>query len=134
VLILDEPMAGLDPQGRRELLARIQAWQACPEPSRRKETGLTLIVVSHNLDELARVVERVVVLERGKIAADGPARQVLSDGPLLRAAGLDAPQPVALMQMLREAGWPVRTDRLLPEEAADEIAQARRFPYEEILS
>jgi energy-coupling factor transport system ATP-binding protein len=116
VLILDEPTAGLDPQGRRELLARIRVWQ--------EEVGLTLIVVSHNLDELARVVERVVVLERGKTAADGSVRQVLSDGQLLRAAGLDAPQPVALMQALREAGWPVRTDRLLPEEAAAEIAQA----------
>jgi energy-coupling factor transport system ATP-binding protein len=116
VLILDEPTAGLDPQGRRELLARIRVWQ--------EEVGLTLIVVSHNLDELARVVERVVVLERGKTAADGSVRQVLSDGQLLRAAGLDAPQPVTLMQALREAGWPVRTDRLLPEEAAAEIAQA----------
>jgi len=117
VLILDEPTAGLDPQGRRELLARIQVWQAC----------LTLIIVSHNLDELARVVERVVVLKEGEVVADGPARRVLSDGPLLRAAGLDVPQPVALLQTLREAGWPVRTDRLLPEEAAAEIAQAHRL-------
>ncbi|MBU0705465.1 MAG: energy-coupling factor transporter ATPase [Chloroflexi bacterium] len=119
VLILDEPTAGLDPQGRRELLARIQAWQ--------KGTDSTLVIVSHNLDELARVVERVVVLGAGEVVADGPARRVLSDGQLLRAAGLDAPQPVALLQALREAGWAVRTDRLLPEEAAAEIAQAHRL-------
>jgi len=119
VLILDEPTAGLDPQGRRELLARIQAWQ--------KGTDSTLVIVSHNLDELARVVERVVVLKEGEVVADGPARWVLSDGPLLRAAGLDVPQPVSLLQALREAGWPVRTDRLLPEEAAAEIAQAHRL-------
>ncbi|MBN1135190.1 MAG: energy-coupling factor transporter ATPase [Anaerolineae bacterium] len=117
VLILDEPTAGLDPQGRRELLARIRAWQ--------EETGLTLIVVSHNLDELARVVERVVVLKGGEMVADGPVRQVLSDGQLLRAVGLDVPQPVALLEALQEAGWIVRTDRLLPEEAAAEIAQAQ---------
>ena len=117
VLILDEPTAGLDPQGRRELLARIQDWQG----------SLTLIIVSHNLDELARVVERAVVLKEGEVVADGPARRILSDGPLLRAAGLDVPQPVALLQTLREAGWPVRTDRLLPEEAAAEIAQAHRL-------
>ena len=119
VLILDEPTAGLDPQGRRELLARIQAWQ--------KGTASTLVIVSHNLDELARVVERVVVLGAGEVVADGTARQVLSDGQLLRAAGLDTPQPVALLQALREAGWAVRTDRLLPEEAAAEIVQTHRL-------
>jgi energy-coupling factor transport system ATP-binding protein len=118
VLILDEPTAGLDPRGRRGLLDRVQAWQ--------EETGLTLILVSHSLEELARVVERVVVLEGGKVAADGPVRQVLSDAQLLRAAGLDVPQPVALLQALREAGWSVRTDRMLPEETAAEIARAWR--------
>lgn len=135
VLILDEPTAGLDPRGRRELLARVRAWQACPEPcpeqsrreGRREESGLSLILVSHNLDELARVIERVVLLQEGLVIADGPARRVLSDGELLRAAGLDVPQPVALLEALREAGWQVRTDRLLPEEAVAEIAQARGF-------
>lgn len=118
VLILDEPTAGLDPRGRRELLARVRLWQA--------ESGLTLIIVSHNLDELARVVERALVLGGGEVIADGPVRPVLSDGRLLRAAGLDVPQPVALLQALQKAGWEVRTDRLLPEEAAAEIVQAQR--------
>jgi energy-coupling factor transport system ATP-binding protein len=119
VLILDEPTAGLDPQGRRELLEQMRRWQ--------EEVGMTLILVSHDLDELARVVERVVLLDDGRAAADGSARRVLSDGPLLRAAGLDVPQPVALLHMLREAGWDVRADRLLPEEAAAEIARARGY-------
>ena len=119
VLILDEPTAGLDPRGRQELLARVQAWQ--------EETGLTLIVVSHNLDELARLVERVVVLKEGRVVADGPVRQILSDGQLLCAAGLGMSEPVALLQMLREAGWEVSTDRLLLEEAVAEIARARRL-------
>ena len=117
VLILDEPMASLDPQGRRELLARILAWQ--------KETGLTLILVSHSPGELARAVERVVLLKEGRIVADGPVRRVLCDDELLRAAGLDVPPPVALLLALREAGWDVCTDRLLPEEAASEIVRAR---------
>lgn len=117
VLILDEPTAGLDPRGRRELLARVRIWQ--------EETGLTLILVSHNLDELARVVERVVLLQGGQVVADGPVRRVLSDGELLRATGLDVPRPVALLQALREAGWEVHTDLLLPEEAVVEIARAR---------
>ena len=117
VMILDEPTAGLDPQGRRDLLGRIGAWQ--------KETGMTLVLVSHDLDQIARAVERVVVLAGGQVVADGAARRVLSDRDLLREAGLDAPQPVALLQALVEAGWPVRTDRLLPEEAAAEIAQVQ---------
>jgi energy-coupling factor transport system ATP-binding protein len=118
VLILDEPTAGLDPQGRRELLHRIHLWQ--------QQMGLTLIVVSHNLDELARLVERVVLLREGGVIADGPARQVLSDVGLLRSVGLDAPQSVALLHALREKGWGVRSDRLLLEEAAAEILQIRR--------
>jgi energy-coupling factor transport system ATP-binding protein len=117
VLILDEPTAGLDPQGRRELLAQVRRWQ--------EEIGMTLVLVSHDLDELARVVERVVLLNDGRVAADGLTRQVLSDGPLLRGAGLDVPQPVALLQALREAGWDVRADWLLPEEAVAEIARAQ---------
>ncbi len=118
VLILDEPTAGLDPRGRRELLARVSAWQA--------ETGSTLVVVSHNLDELARVAERVIVLDRGQVAADGPARHVLSDEASLSAAGLHAPQTVMLLRALRDAGWGVRTDCVLPEDAADEIVRARQ--------
>ena len=115
VLILDEPTAGLDPQGRHELIENIRSWP---------DAGLTLILVSHDLDELARLVERVLLLDAGRIVADGPARQILGDAELLRASGLDVPQPVALLRALQVAGWPVRTDRLLPEEAAAEIARA----------
>jgi len=117
VLILDEPTAGLDPRGRRELLAQVRTWQ--------EETGMTLLLVSHDLAELPRVVERAVVLAGGGVVADGPVRQVLSDGEALRVAGLDVPPTVALLRALRTAGWSVRTDRLLPEEAAAEIAEAR---------
>ncbi len=119
VLILDEPTAGLDPQGRRDLLRRVRAWQ--------EETGLTLIMVSHNLDELAQVVDRMLLLEGGRIVADGPTRHVLSDGELLRSTGLEVPQTVALLEALQQAGWQVRHDRLLPEEAIAEIEHARRL-------
>jgi energy-coupling factor transport system ATP-binding protein len=119
VLILDEPTAGLDPRGRRDLLSRIHAWQA--------ETGLTLIVVSHHLDELAQLVDRVLLLEGGRLVADGPTRQVLSDGRLLRSVGLDVPHSVALLEALQGGGWPVRTDHLLLAEAVAEIAEASRL-------
>jgi energy-coupling factor transport system ATP-binding protein len=117
VLILDEPTAGLDPQGRRDLLRRVRAWQ--------EETGLTLIMVSHNLDELAQMVDRMLLLEGGGIVADDATRRVLSDGALLRSIGLDVPQTVALLEALGQGGWQVRTDQLLPEEAIAEIEGAR---------
>ena len=117
VLILDEPTAGLDPQGQRDLLGRIGDWQ--------EETGLTLILVSHDLDQLARVVDRMVLLQGGQIVSDGPTRRVLSDGGLLRSVGLDVPQSVALLEALHQGGWQVRTDQLMLEEAVAEIAQAR---------
>jgi energy-coupling factor transport system ATP-binding protein len=120
VLILDEPTAGLDPQGRRALLTSIQSWGSLT-------TDLTLIVISHNLGHLARLVERVIVLVQGRIAADGPAREVLSDPALLRTAGLEVPPPVELMHRLRAAGWPVRTDRISSQEAVAEIARAQKL-------
>jgi energy-coupling factor transport system ATP-binding protein len=118
VLILDEPTAGLDPRGRRELLARVLAWQA--------ETGSTLIVVSHNLDELASLVDRIIVLSQGQVAADGPAPKVLSDSALLSAVGLEVPQTVMLLRALCQAGWAIRTDRLLLQDAIEEIVRARQ--------
>jgi len=116
VLILDEPTVGQDPQGRRALLDKVGTWQ--------RETNMTMIIVSHALEDLARLVDRVIALRESRVVADGLARQVLSDARLLHDIGLDAPQPVALMQALRRAGKDVRVDRLLPAEAAAEIARA----------
>jgi energy-coupling factor transport system ATP-binding protein len=113
VLILDEPTAGLDPRGRRELLVLINQLH--------EEMRSTLIVISHDLGEIARVVDRAVVLSEGCLVSDGPVRSVLSDRQLLERAGLSAPAPVALLHELKAAGWPVQTDQVLPEEAAAEI-------------
>jgi energy-coupling factor transport system ATP-binding protein len=116
VLILDEPTAGLDPRGRRELLERLAASRATPE--------MTLIVVSHDLDSLARVAERIIVLRDGEVAADAPTRRVLTSLDALDATELDPPTPVVLLRRLRSAGLAVATDRITPEEAAAEIARA----------
>ena len=116
VLILDEPTAGMDPRGRRDILSRIGAWQ---------QSERTLIVVSHDMAELARLVDRVVLLNNGRLAADGPAHQILSDVELLASSGLEATEPVYLLRALQDAGWLVRTDILLPDQAADEIARAQ---------
>jgi energy-coupling factor transport system ATP-binding protein len=116
VLILDEPTAGLDPGGRNQLLDRFKAWH--------HEMQLTLIVVSHDLTALAQLVDRAIVLQNGEIGDDGPIRQVLSHAQRLRRAGLSPPPSVALLRQLQRTGWPVRSDRLLPVEAAAAIASA----------
>lgn len=115
-LILDEPTAGLDPRGRRQLMGHLIDWHT---GSRR-----TLILVSHDLDVLARTVERIIVLNEGGIAADGSTRRVLGSTKALRAAGLEPPPAVVLLERLRAAGAPVRVDRALPEEAVTEITGA----------
>jgi energy-coupling factor transport system ATP-binding protein len=116
VLILDEPTADLDPRGRRELVARICGWQ--------EEQNQTLILVSHNLSDLARAVDRIILLYNGAIVADDSTKRILSDSRLLSSVGLDVPAPVGLLKALREKGWPVRTDQITPLEAANEIVRA----------
>ena len=120
VLILDEPTAGLDPQGRRALLTGIRSWASDP-------TGPTLIVISHNLSHLSQLVDRVIVLARGRVVADGPARDLLTDLGLLHIAGLDVPPPARLLHALRQKDWPVRTNCISPQEAAAEIARVYKL-------
>ena len=123
VLILDEPTAGQDPQSRRGLLVRILAWQEEAEANQRiSETFLTLVIISHALEELGQAVERLVVLKEGQVVADGPTRHILSDVPLLNAIGLDVPEPVKLLRALRHRGVKCGTDLLSVAEAATEIA------------
>ena len=114
VLILDEPTAGLDPQGRDTLLKRIDAWQ--------RDTGSTLVIVSHDLAALAQLADRSLILQGGEIVADGPSAMVLSDVAQLTAAGMEPPPSVSLLHQLRAGGWDIRIDRVLPSEAAAEIA------------
>ncbi|MGD2103704.1 MAG: energy-coupling factor transporter ATPase [Anaerolineae bacterium] len=116
VLILDEPTAGLDPQGRGDLLDCVTAW--------REDSGHTLIMVSHDLETMPRLVDRVILLSDGKVMSDGPTRSVLGNTDSLEAAGMSPPASVALLQRLHGAGWAVQTDKLGPEEVAKEIAEA----------
>ncbi len=115
VLILDEPTAGLDPRGREDILERLRAWQ--------EETGATLILVSHHLDEIARVVGRVIMMAGGEVVNDGPVRQVLCDPEGLCRANLSPPPGVVLLEALGAAQWPVRMDGWGAEEVAAEIAR-----------
>lgn len=98
VLILDEPIAGLDPQGRAELLAYVREYRA--------QTNATVVMISHRMDDLAEQAERIIVLNKGEVALDGTPREVFSHGEQLTAMGLDLPQAARLTQLLRNKGIP----------------------------
>ena len=98
-LVLDEPCAGLDPRGREEILGLIRDLH--------RDTGATIVMVSHSMDDVASLAERVIVMNHGRVAMDGAPREVFSRGAELRAIGLDVPQAVLLADKLRERGFDV---------------------------
>ena len=98
-LVLDEPCAGLDPRGREEILGLISDLH--------RESGATIVMVSHSMDDVAALAERVIVMNHGKVAMDGTPREIFSRGEELRALGLEVPQAVELAQKLREKGFDV---------------------------
>ncbi len=116
VLVLDEPTAGLDPRGRRQLMDHVESF--------RRKQGTTIVLVTHNMEEVAVRAERIAVLHKGRLTLQGTPREVFNRAEELRAMGLDIPVPAALMRQLREAGVPVRTDVLTNREAEEEIARA----------
>jgi energy-coupling factor transport system ATP-binding protein len=113
VLILDEPTAGLDPKGRDEILEQIAAMH--------RSLGITVILVSHNMEDVARYANRVLVMHRGKVVMDGPPRQVFACTKELQSIGLGVPLVGILMERLKELGYNLRTDVLTVEEAGKEI-------------
>ena len=118
VLILDEPTAGLDPKGHRDILDMVCTIH--------KERGLTILLVSHNMDDAARLADRILVLDKGHLAMDGTPEEVFSRREELHAIGLSAPSSSELLALLKEKGLNVRTDIFDEDEAADEIAKALR--------
>ena len=116
VLVLDEPCAGLDPRGREEILGLIRRLH--------EESGTTIVMVSHSMDDVANLAERVIVMEHGRIAMDGTPREIFSKGEALRAMGLDVPQAVELAEALRARGIPVPEGAYLPDEVAQAILSA----------
>lgn len=112
-LVLDEPTAGLDPKGRDEILAQIADLH--------RDAGLTVVLVSHSMDDVARLVSRLIVMHQGEVVYNNYPRQVFSENNRLQNIGLDIPTVTKLMISLKEKGWPVRTDILTIEEAKGEI-------------
>lgn len=112
VLILDEPTAGLDPMGRDEILDQIAAIQ--------KERKITVILVSHSMEDVAKYVDRLIVMDHGSVQFDGTPREVFSHYKELEAIGLAAPQVTYVMENLKALGAGVG-DATTVEEAKDEI-------------
>ena len=116
VLVLDEPTAGLDPKGRDEILDQIEHLH--------RETGMTVILVSHSMEDIAKYVGRIIVMNRGEKMLDGTPKEVFSHYKELEKVWLAAPQVTYVMHDLKERGFPVSTDATTIGEAADEIMRS----------
>lgn len=108
VLILDEPTAGLDPRGRDRILSMIQALHA--------EGGVTVVMVSHSMDDVARLATRVAVMSHGRLVAADTPRRIFQQAEMLQSIGLDVPEAVKLCKALRARGVPLPDDLYRPEE------------------
>ena len=113
VLVLDEPCAGLDPRGREEILGLIKRLH--------EEAGTTIVMVSHSMDDVASLAERVIVMNHGEVVMDGVPRDVFACGEELRGMGLDVPQAVQLADKLRERGFDIPEGIYRIEEIKAEI-------------
>ena len=117
VLILDEPTAALDPYGRDEILSIL-------EDLHRKK-NITILLVSHSMDEVARFAQRIIVMDKGEILMDGTPADIFRRHKELEEIGLAAPQAMYIMKELKEYGLPVDTEIFTPQEAVKEINRIR---------
>lgn len=119
VLILDEPTAGLDPAGRDEILDQISKLH--------KERNITVILVSHSMEDVAKYVDRIIVMNKGEIVYSDAPKKVFANYKVLETIGLAAPQVTYVMNGLREQGIMVDTNATTIHEAKEEILKwARR--------
>ena len=116
VLVLDEPTAGLDPKGRDEILDQVALLH--------KEKHITVVLVSHSMEDVARYVERIIVMNKGQVMFDDTPQQVFQHYRELESVGLAAPQVTYLMHDLKEKGWNVDPQATTVEEAAESIFAA----------
>lgn len=116
VLVLDEPTAGLDPKGRDDILDQIEYLH--------KNTNMTVILVSHSMEDIARYVSRIIVMNQGEKMFDGKPKEVFAHYRELEEVGLAAPQVTYIMHALKAKGMDVHTDATTVEEAAEEIMRS----------
>ena len=117
-LILDEPTAGLDPAGRRSILGMIRELHAAG--------GLTVVMVSHNMDDISSLATRLVVMSRGRMVLTGTPREVFQHRELLESIGLGIPQAAELTQRLIAEGYPLPADLYTPAEVAEALLKLPR--------
>lgn len=111
-IVLDEPTAMLDPRGRADVMQTVEKLN--------REKGITVVLITHHMDEAAQA-QRVVVLDKGKVAADGTPKQVFVQVEMLHKIGLAAPDSVELCWALRQKGFDLPLDALTPEECAQAL-------------
>lgn len=116
VLVLDEPTAGLDPKGRDEILDQIAELH--------RQGDMTVVLVSHSMEDIAKYVERLIVMNRGEKMFDGTPKEVFSHYKELEQIGLSAPQVTYVMNALKDKGFAVSTEATTIEEAVEEIMKA----------
>ena len=116
VLVLDEPTAGLDPKGRDDILEQIAYLH--------RQTDMTVILVSHSMEDIARYADRIIVMNQGEVLYNDTPRKVFAHYQELEQVGLAAPQVTYIMHDLKEQGFPVSVDVTTVEEAAQEIMKA----------
>ena len=113
VLILDEPTAGLDPRGRDKILTMLEELHA--------REHVTILMVSHSMDDMARLASRLIVMSEGKVVAEGSPRDIFSREEMMTSIGLDVPEAARLCARLRAKGYDLPADLFRPEELKDHL-------------
>ena len=115
VLILDEPAAGLDPVGREKLLRELHRI--------RKENGITIVLISHSMEDLARNTERIILLNDGEKYKDAPSKEVFTDSAVLEKCGLQIPEITVILKLLNQGGINIPENLFSVEEVCDAITK-----------
>ena len=118
ILVLDEPAAGLDPRGRDSIFNNIVKYQ--------KESGTTVVIVSHSMEDMARLCDNLIVMADGKIMTFGDRSSVFSQAEALRGVGLDVPQITNLMIKLKERGFDVDSSAYTVSDAYENLKKLLR--------
>ena len=113
VLILDEPTAGLDPRGRDKILTMLEELHA--------REHVTILMVSHSMDDMARLATRLIVMSEGKIVAEGTPREIFAREDMMTSIGLDVPAAARLCAQLRAKGYDLPEDLFRPEELKEQL-------------
>ena len=118
VLILDEPTAGLDPAGREEILENIQEYH--------RATGSTILLVTHSMEDIARIAERLIVFDGGTIALDGTAEEVFSQAERLQQISLAVPDSTSIAMRLRARGVPIKKGIYTTEQLVQAVLACKK--------